>query len=328
MAPSGRRRKATPSELQGLLFYHQGLLADARRNRAFHKALVARVRPGDSVLDMGAGSGVWGVLAARLGARRVVAVEREPVLQPVIQRLARENGVADRVEVVCQSAKRVSLPREFDVVVSETIGSEGFEEGIIGLMEMARLRFLRPGGVLLPESLALRAAPSEAPDAGRLSPPFLSDESFTSLSRHVPRAFSAGPPETLAPSRELLRVDLRTASKEAPLPLGTARFFVQEGRKVRGFAVWVDIGLAPGVRLQTRASPSWVTIFLPIDPLPRGPGRVDLELDWNATRRRWRVVFAGRNGRRHKSEHSPLFAWGIVQPGLPRSPRRRAPGSR
>ena len=327
MPRPGRRRKATPATLQGLLLYHQGLLADTRRNRAFHRALVARVRPGHTVLDLGAGSGVWGVLAARLGARRVVAVEREPLLGPIIERLASENGVADRVEVVCANARRLELPREFDVVVSETVGSEAFEEKIIELMQRARERFLRRGGALVPETIALRGAPAAPFDAGRLSPSILSDASFTALSRHVPRAFNSRPPRTLAPSRELLRVDLRTATAEEPLPLGAARFRVADARAVGGIAVWVDIGLAPGVRLQTRSSPSWVTMFLPIERLPRGPGRLSLELDWNPSRRRWRVEFVGDRGARHTSEHSPLFAWGVVQPAL-REHRARPAGSR
>lgn len=321
------RRKATPGELQGVLPYHQGLLADTRRNRAFHRALVARVRPGHSVLDIGAGSGIWSVLAARLGARRVVAVEREPVLQPIIERLASENGVADRVEVVCASARRLELPREFDVVVSETVGSEGFEEGIVAIMQRARERFLRRGGSLVPETMALRGAPAAPFDAGRLSPPFLADASFTTLSRHVPRAFPAGPQHTLAPSRELMRVDLRTATAEEPLPLGTARFRVADGRAVGGIAVWIDIGLAPGVRLQTRSSPSWVSMFLPIERLPRGPGRLSFELDWNPSRRRWHVEFVGDGGARRSSEHSPLFAWGVVKPAL-RKGRAGPTGSR
>jgi SAM-dependent methyltransferase len=319
-----RPRKSTPAHLQGALAYHQGLLADTRRNRAFHRALAKRVRPGHSVLDIGAGSGIWAVVAARLGARRVVAVEREPVLQPVIERLARENGVGDRVEVLCADARRLNLRREFDVVVSETVGSEAFEEGIVKLMERARECFLRRGGALVPESIALRAAPAAPFDAGRMSPPLLSDQSFTALSRHVPRAVHPGPPGTLAPSRELFRVDLQTARSGDPLPLGRARFRVAEGRAVGGFAIWVDMGLAPGVRLQSDKCPSWVPMFLPIERLPRGPGRLALELDWNPSRRRWRVEFEGDGGARHTCEHSPLFAWGVVGPALRRA-RARPP---
>ena len=85
-----------------------------------------------------------------------------------------------------------------------------------------------------------------------------------------------------------------------------------------GIAVWVDMELAPGVRLQTRSGTSWIPMFLPVDPLPPGPGRLTLEVDWNARRRRWRVEFSGDRGSHHSSDYSPLFAWGVVSPSLRR----------
>jgi hypothetical protein len=105
-----------------------------------------------------------------------------------------------------------------------------------------------------------------------------------------------------------------------------ARFRVADGRAVGGLAVWVDVGLAPGVRLQTREGTTWTPQFLPVDRLPRGPGRVSFEVDWNADRRRWKVEFEGDRGARHVSDHSPLFPWGVVRPAVrttPAAPRRR-----
>lgn len=321
-------KRISPAHLIGILAYHQGLLADARRNRAFQRALAARVRPGHTVLDIGAGTGIWAVVAARLGARRVVAVEREPVLRPVVERLAEENGVGDRVEVLTADARRVELPRGFDVVVSETVGSEGFEEGIIALLERARRKFLRPRGSLVPESVALRGAPAASFAAGRLAPPLVSSESFAVLARHVPRSVIPEQLRILAPSRELFRVDLNTARASEPLPVARARFRVRSGRDVAGIAVWVEMGLAPGVSLHTRTCTSWTPTFLPVDPPPAGPGRLALELDWNAPRRRWSVEFVGDGGARQASDHSPLFAWGVVRPALRRPGSAPAKGRR
>ena len=90
--------------------YHEVLLLDRARNTAFERALRACIRPGHRVLDIGTGSGVWAVVAARLGAGKVVAVEREPLLAPVIGRLIADNGVADRVEVITGEFPR-SAPR-------------------------------------------------------------------------------------------------------------------------------------------------------------------------------------------------------------------------
>lgn len=314
--------RLSPASLERCLAYHQTLLGDARRNRAFRRALAARVRPGATVLDLGAGSGVWAVLAARLGARRVVAVESDAVLIPVIEALARENGVADRVEAVPGDARRVRFPRVFDVVVSETVGHEGFEEGLLPICERARARFLRPGGALVPEWIALAAAPVELPGALGLSPPFLPAASVASLTVHAARSLDPAALVTLAPGRELLRVDLLRAQAREPLPAGQVSFRIADGRAVGGIAVWLVMGLAPGVRLSTRGGTCWRPTLLPVEPLPAGAGRLDVEVDWNPGRRRWSVRFEGEKGARHAADHSPLFAWGALRPAVSRNGRR------
>ena len=306
--------RPTLDRLQGALAYQQLLLADARRNRAFARAIRARVRRGASVLDLGSGSGVWAVLAARLGARRVVAVEREAVLVPVIEAFAREAGVGERVEVVRGEASRVRLRREFDVVIGELVGNEAFEEGLLPVFERARDRFLRRGGALVPEWLALVAAPARVPAALGITPPILPARRIASLTTHAPRSLHAAELRTLAPGRELFRMDLRTARARDPLPLANARFRVKDAAAVSGIAVWVRIGLAPGVVLDTRSGTSWRLTLLPIERLPKRPGVLDVEIDWTPARRRWTVGFEGARA----ASYSPLFAWGIVRAALRR----------
>jgi SAM-dependent methyltransferase len=319
----GEAGRPSLARLQGVLAYQQTLLGDARRNRALRRALAARVSPGASVLDLGAGTGVWAVLAARLGAGRVVAVEREAVLRPVIEALARESGVAHRVEVVQGDARRVRLPRAFDVIVSEMVGNEGFEEGLVPVLARARQRFLRPGGTLIPEQIALAAAPVKAPVSLGLTPPFLPSSSVASLTAHVPRNLRPSEIVPLAPSRTLLRVDLRETRTGEPLPIGRACFRVADGHAVGGLVVWVVIGLAPRVRLSTRAGTHWLPTLLPVEPLPRGPGRLEVEIDWNPPRRRWSFRFEGDRGARAGGIYAPLFAWGAVRPALRRRRLRR-----
>jgi hypothetical protein len=238
------------------------------------------------------------------------------VLVPVIRALARENGVEDRVEVLQADARRVSLPRAFDVVVSEMVGNEAFEEGLVPVLARARDRFLRHGGALVPEQVALAAAPVEPPVALGLTPPFLPSSSVASLAAHVPRNLRPSEIVPLAPPRELLRVDLRSVEAGESLPVSRARFRVADGRSVGGLAVWPVIDLAPGVRLSTREGTHWLPTLLPVEPLPAGPGRLDVEIDWNLPRRRWSVAFAGARGARSAAVYAPLFAWGAVRPSI------------
>jgi hypothetical protein len=91
---------------------------------------------------------------------------------------------------------------------------------------------------------------------------------------------------------------------------------VTEGRAVGGLAIWAGLSLAPGVRLSARDTTAWSPVFLPIDGLPAGAGRLSVQLDWSRARRRWSVVFEDARGTRHVAEHAPLFAWGVLRAAL------------
>lgn len=101
---------------------------------------------------------------------------------------------------------------------------------------------------------------------------------------------------------------MRTAKPEQSLPLGSAEFAVPDASRVAGLAVWVELVLAPGIRLSTRTGTHWGAILLPIEPLPKGSGRLRFGVDWNPQRRRWSVDFEGKDGSRRSAEHAPLFA--------------------
>jgi predicted RNA methylase len=98
---------------------HREFLSDAVRLRAYEAAICRHVRAGDVVVDLGAGSGILGLLACRAGASRVYAIEPSGLIE-LARAIAVENGVADRIRWIHQAAVEVTLPERADVLVGCT----------------------------------------------------------------------------------------------------------------------------------------------------------------------------------------------------------------
>jgi predicted RNA methylase len=149
------------SALTGYQSYHQ-MLSDKVRMRAFREAIQRTVRPGDVVVDLGAGTGVLGIWALQAGAARVYAIEQSESIE-LARAIARANACEDRMVFLQQNSLDVVLDEPADVLISETLGSFGIDENLLRFLPDARDRLLKPGGRMLPSALRLFAAPAEAP---------------------------------------------------------------------------------------------------------------------------------------------------------------------
>lgn len=113
-----------------------------------HPTTVATLRalrkvqwPGASVLDVGCGSGVLGITAARFGAPRVFAVDVSPAAVEATRRNAERNGVdavldADRTPVA-------ELEGPFDIVLANILAPT-----LVAVADDLQ-RLTAPGGVLI-----------------------------------------------------------------------------------------------------------------------------------------------------------------------------------
>lgn len=123
------------------------------------EALERRLRPGDSLLDVGTGSGILAIAAARLGAGTVLALDIDPLAAQVARENVAINGVAGVVEVA-----EGSLPGEpttaWDVVVANILAQ------VIAQMAPALAAHLKPGGLLISSGIV---ASQEQPVCSALS---------------------------------------------------------------------------------------------------------------------------------------------------------------
>lgn len=122
-------------------------LKDTERTLALRRAIRQAVRPGDVVVEAGAGTGILSFFAAEAGAARVYAVEIDPLLAEAVRRAAARNGLADRVTVVEGDARDVALPLAADVVIGELI-----ETGLIEELQVPVFNALHARGVIGPRT--------------------------------------------------------------------------------------------------------------------------------------------------------------------------------
>ena len=118
-------------------------LKDVRRTSAFRSAIRQAVRPGDTVLDVGAGTGILSLFAIEAGASRVYAAEIDPLLCESLRKTACANGVADRLTVLEGDAREVAIPQPVDVVVAEMM-----DTGLIDELQVPVLNELRRKSVI------------------------------------------------------------------------------------------------------------------------------------------------------------------------------------
>ncbi|MEU4767984.1 methyltransferase domain-containing protein [Actinosynnema sp. NPDC023794] len=138
---------------QRLLVMHQVMLADRPRLSAYDRALASVITAGDVVADVGAGTLVLSMLALRHGAGHVYAVEADPAMAAVAERIIADNDLHDRVTLVQGDARVARLPRRADVIVSEMMGNLGPEEQMVEILDAVARRNLRPGGAVVPRRL-------------------------------------------------------------------------------------------------------------------------------------------------------------------------------
>ena len=136
--------------------WHFPMLHDHGRNEAFDRAIRAAVRPEDRVLDIGSGSGLLAMMAARAGAASVITCESNPAVAAIADEIVTLNGFSDKIRVIAKASTdldvEADLGGQVDVVISEVLAANLVGEGVQATMEDAVGRLLRPGGRLVPAS--------------------------------------------------------------------------------------------------------------------------------------------------------------------------------
>ena len=319
---------------------HQHMVFDARRNSAYVRALEKLITPQSVVLDIGAGLGVLGLYAARLGAKQVYLVEPEPVIE-VARQAAQDSGLGN-VQCIRARVEEVKEDIQADVIISVFTGNLLFGEDLLPSLFYARDRFLKPGGTLLPDAARILLAPVSAQKAYEENvetwagyTDFCTENTLPPLDYSAARPYAANtllydvggdkyPVEPLAEPTELMYLDLATTDRaggKATVNVAATAAGTQHGWQgwfaMRLLDEWYDTSRAAGPT-------HWSEVFLPLlQPLTLQAGDA---LEFTLSRPEhgewsWITQHAGKSQRQSSFLSLPLRPADLVKRAEGHKPR-------
>lgn len=139
-------------------FDYGRMACDPIRSQAYIQAIRSAVRANDTVLDLGCGSGIFSVLAAKLGAKKVIAIDPNPAIHlgPLI---AKRNGVAEKIQFIHGVSTDLKLEEPVDCIFSDLRGALPLYKMHLPAIKDATERLLKHDGALIPVEDRLYAAP-------------------------------------------------------------------------------------------------------------------------------------------------------------------------
>jgi tetratricopeptide (TPR) repeat protein/precorrin-6B methylase 2 len=154
--------------------WHIPMINDVERNDAYDAALRKAVKPGSLVLEIGTGSGIVAMMAARAGAGKVVTCEVLPALADAARDTIAQNGYADRISVIGKKSTQLELgrdlPEKADVFVSELINIGMLAPNMLQILTHARRNLVKPEGIIIPAAARIQAALMECPLLAAVNP--------------------------------------------------------------------------------------------------------------------------------------------------------------
>eukprot|EP00727_Mastigamoeba_balamuthi_P008870 m51a1_g4605 putative hmt1p (313) ;mRNA; r:241371-242507 len=232
------------------------------QNISVHECMLKdapRLLAGRSVLDVGTGTGILAMMAAKYGAGQVIAVEASDVAG-VTQQIVESNGFGSKIKVVKARVEQLELSERVDIIVSEWMGFHLLHEGMLASVLWARDHLLAPGGIMIPNEAAILAAPVELARWRQEHVLFWRSVMGFDMSALEPYALSAAAAspahivmnveekEVIADAQTLAALDLRTVPADELARIErTMRFAVRRPAMFHGICIWFSVKTAvPG----------------------------------------------------------------------------------
>ena len=283
LAPGDGEVRALATELlsDGVHTWHFSIVRDQARNQAYDAALRNAIFPGCTVLEIGTGTGLLAMMAARAGAARVITCETDPAIAAAARENVANNGFADRVTVVNKHSTALELADLgglADILVSEIVSNDMLSEGTLPAHEDAVPRLLKPGGAVIPVRGRMRIALMD--DGGTAQPDLGLVEAFDlSAFNRLRRPYRDIPVGSDAITLRSAATDLFAFDFAGGPWRGERRetAIASQGGRVSGVVQWIALDLDDREGYENHPGPGatscWGAIFWPFAvPVMSAPG--------------------------------------------------------
>merc|ERR1712180_496621 len=162
------RKKMKPEEMTSKDYYfdsyahfgiHEEMLKDEVRTLTYRNSMVnnKHLFKDKVVLDVGCGTGILCMFAAKAGAKKVIGIECSNIVDHA-RNIIKANHFEDTIELIKGKVEEVTLPagiEKVDIIISEWMGYCLFYETMLKTVLYARDKWLAPTGLIFPDRATL-----------------------------------------------------------------------------------------------------------------------------------------------------------------------------
>ncbi|XP_058057260.1 protein arginine N-methyltransferase 6 [Anopheles bellator] len=237
---------------------HELMLTDKPRQTAYRDAILGNrdLFEGKTVLDVGAGTGILSIFSAQAGATKVYAVEASNLAR-LAREVVKENHFENVIEVSECRVEDFRLPpgEQVDIIVSEWMGFFLLHEGMLDSVLYARDNFLKPTGLMFPDTATIYIAPCSVPsrfdqwdDLSGVSMACFG-RALRQQSSKKPEVLTVAPKHLLHEGHVVTWLDLKEVTADELHEFEVKEVLVaQRAGKLQGFCIWFDCTFPTGER--------------------------------------------------------------------------------
>jgi tetratricopeptide (TPR) repeat protein len=139
--------------------WHYWMMNDTARNLPYQEAIARYVTSETLVLEIGTGSGLLAMMAAKAGAKQVITCESEDLIAAQAKQIIKTNGYQVQIQVINKLSHDLvipdDLPEPADILITEIFGAWLPSEGAFEAIAHATKHLLKPNAKVIPSGANL-----------------------------------------------------------------------------------------------------------------------------------------------------------------------------